>query len=120
MPTSIAQSLMRYHYRNKLVNHVPNFVTETLKKLPATEQVLVSKQASYVGHFDSPKNALALLKNIEPQHTQSLAHTKAIAGVYEQLNDKQNAQAYYQKALQLAKQQGAKQWQLNILAAKIN
>ena len=111
---------MRYHYRNKLVNNVPNFVTETIKQLPATEQVLVSKQASYVGHFDSPKNALALLKAIEPQHTQSLAHTKAIAGVYEQLNDKQNAQIYCKKALQLAKQQGAKQWQLNILAAKVN
>ena len=55
---------MRYHYRNKLVNNVPNFVTETIKQLPATEQVLVSKQASYVGHFDSPKNALALLKRL--------------------------------------------------------
>lgn len=120
IPTSVAHMLMRYHYRNNLVDKVPQFIESTVKALPQSSQVLVAKQASYVGHFDSPKNALALLKGAEKAHAHSIEHLKAIAGVYEQLGEQQNAQTYYKKALELGKKQQVAQWHLNILAAKVN
>lgn len=120
IPNSVAQNLMRYHYRNQLVDNVPEFIASAINALPQSSQVLVAKQASYAGHFDSPKAALSILKESESQHGESISHLKAIAGVYEQLGDSKNAQQYYKKALTLAKNQNAQQWQLNILAAKIN
>ncbi|MFY8350574.1 alpha/beta hydrolase [Pseudoalteromonas sp. SSM20] len=119
IPTNVAHSLMRYHYRNNLVEKVPEFIKNAKQTLPQSSQVLTAKQASYVGHFDSPKNALALLKGAEKEHEYSIEHLKAIAGVYEQLGEQQNAQTYYKKALALGEKQQVAQWQLNILAAKV-
>lgn len=119
IPTNVAHSLMRYHYRNNLIDKVPAFIQNAKQTLPQSSQVLTAKQASYVGHFDSPNNALALLKGAEKEHAHSIEHLKAIASVYEQLGEQQNAQAYYKKALALAEKQQVAQWQLNILAAKV-
>ncbi len=119
IPGSVAQSLMRYFYRNKQVEKIPQFVQQTLTMLPQSQQIIVSKQASYAGHFDSPEMALAILKGIENDQQHSISYLKDVAKTYQQLNQPQKAKLYYKKALNLALKQNANQWQLNIIKEKL-
>lgn len=119
MPSTSVQELFRRHYRNKNVALLPTFITETIKKLPASKQALITMQAKYVAHFDSPKASLPLLLKVEKEFAQSIDHLKAIASTYERLEDKGMAHKYYQKALAVAEKQKANQWQFNIINAKL-
>ena len=119
IPKSAIKAAVRMHYKAGLVQDLPNFIQYASEQLPTSKQAFIAMQASYAGHFDSPKTALALLKSVEVEFKHSIDHIKAIAGVYEQLADITSAHHYYQRALVVAKQQKAQQWQLNILHAKI-
>lgn len=119
MPSTSVQELFRRHYRNKNVTVLPTFIAETIKKLPASKQALITMQAKYVAHFDSPKASLPLLLKVEKEFSQSIDHLKAIASTYEKLEDKAMAHKYYQKALVVAEKQKANQWQFNIINAKL-
>lgn len=119
IPKAAIKAAIRMHYKAGLVQELPNFIQYASEQLPASKQAFIAMQASYAGHFDSPKTALALLKAVEVEFKHSIEHIKAIAGVYEQLADMTSAHHYYQRALVVAKQQKAQQWQVNILHAKI-
>ncbi len=119
MPSTSVQQLFRHHYRQKQVDKLPDFIERTSQKLPASKQALVAMHAKYVGHFESPKAALALLTSVEDEFSQSMAHIKAIADNYEQLKNTKMARKYYQKAQLLAKEQNVNQWQINIIEAKL-
>ena len=119
MPSTSVQELFRRHYRNKNVASLPRFIAKTIKKLPASKQALITMQAKYVAHFDSPKASLPLLIAVEKEFSQSIDHLKAIASTYEKLEDKGMAHKYYQKALVVAEKQKANQWQFNIIQAKL-
>ncbi|PKH86038.1 alpha/beta hydrolase [Colwellia sp. Bg11-28] len=119
MPSTSVQEIFRRHYRNKNAASLPTFIEETIKKLPASKQALITMQAKYVAHFDSPKASLPLLIAVEKEFSQSIDHLKAIASTYEKLEDNGMAHEYYQKALVLAEKQKANQWQFNIINAKL-
>jgi len=120
IPTPSIKAMVRYHYRNDKVTELGKFIEHAIKKLPASKQAFIAMQASYVGHFDSPKAALVLLTEVEQEFAQSIEHVKAIANTFEQLDNKKMALKYFQKAQVLAKEQQANQWQLNIIQAKLN
>ena len=119
MPSASVQELFRRHYRNKNVASLPNFIAETIKELPASKQALITMQAKYVAHFDSPKASLPLLTAVEKEFSQSIDYLKALASTYEKLEDKAMAHKYYQKAFVAAEKQKANQWQFNIINAKL-
>ncbi|MEI8607332.1 hypothetical protein [Pseudoalteromonas sp. B160] len=81
---------------------------------------MLIKYASFVEHYESPSAALAILKKSESEFSHSIDYLKAIASTYSQLKDPEKTKKYYQKALELAKEQNVNQWQLNILEAKIH
>jgi predicted alpha/beta superfamily hydrolase len=119
MPSTSVQELFRRYYRNKKADQLPDFIAQTIEKLPESKQALIAMYAYYAGHYDSPKSALTLLTNVEQEFSESIEHIKAIAVVYEKLNDKNMAHRYYQKALVLANKQQVNQWQFNIINAKL-
>lgn len=119
MPSAVVHLLIRQHYRQKKADVLPQFIASTIKASPASEQVLITKQASFASYYDSPENALALLKASEAEFVNNIDYLTAIADLYQQLKDKTAAQDYYQKAWQLAKKQKVNQWQLNIIQAKL-
>jgi len=119
IPASVVHIMIRKHYRQKKGDKLPEFIANAVARYPESKQILITKQASFAGHYDSPKSALSLLKSVESEFSSSIEHMKAIAATYEQSNDKVAAQRYYQKALKLAKDQNANQWQLNIIQAKL-
>ncbi|MCP4991210.1 MAG: hypothetical protein GY928_35690 [Colwellia sp.] len=98
IPAASIRAMIRFHYRNKKEAELGDFIEQAIKNLPASKQAMIAMQASYVGHFDSPKAALTLLTNVEQEFSQSIEHIKAIAVIYEQLEDKKMALKYYQKA----------------------
>ncbi len=120
IPAASIRAMIRFHYRNKKEAELGDFIEQAIKNLPASKQAMIAMQASYVGHFDSPKAALTLLTNVEQEFSQSIEHIKAIAVIYEQLEDKKMALKYYQKAQVLAAKQNANQWQVNIIQAKLD
>ncbi len=119
IPTGSIRSMVRSFYRSNKPTELTDFIKLASIKLPASKQALILMQASYVGHFDSPKVAMTLLKSFEDDFSQSIEYVKTIAATYEQLNDKSLAQKYYKKALELARKQQANQWQVNIINARI-
>ena len=119
IPSTSIRQLVRKFYREKQVDKLPSFIEYASQKLPASKQALIEMQARYVGHFESPKAALPLLLEVEAEFSQSIDYTKAIASTYERLEDNSMALKYYQKAQQLAKEQHANQWQVNIIQAKL-
>ena len=119
IPPSVAHIIVRQHYRQKKADVLPQFIAKAIERSPASKQVLLIKQASFLGYYDSPKKALSLLKSNESDFSDSIEYLKAIASTFEKLEDKEAAKRYYQKALELAKTQHANQWQLNIIQAKL-
>jgi len=119
IPASVVHIMIRKHYRQKKVDELPEFIANAIARFPESKQVLIAKQASFAGHYDSPESGLSLLKSVESEFSSSIEHMKAIAASYEQSNDKAKALHYYKKALKLAKEQNANQWQLNIIQAKL-
>ena len=119
IPASVVHIMIRQHYRQKKVDDLPEFIANAIARSPESKQILIAKQASFAGHYDSPKSALLLLKSVEFEFSSSIEHMKAIAATYEQSNDKAAALRYYKKALKLAKDQNTNQWQLNIIQAKL-
>ncbi len=119
LPSTSIKAAVRYHYRQKQIETLPTFIEFACKELPKSKRAFIAMQASYAGHFDSPKSALSLLKNVEVEFKHSIEHIKSIASTYEQLNDLGTAHHYYQRALVVAMQQKVQQWQLNIINAKI-
>ncbi len=119
LPSASTKAAVRYHYRQKQIEKLPKFIESASQKLPASKRAFIAMQASYAGHFDTPQAALALLKSVEVEFKHSIEHIKSIAATYEQLNDIETAHHYYQRALVVAMQQKAQQWQLNIINAKI-
>lgn len=119
IPTPSVKAMVRYFYRHKKAKQLNEFINETAKILPASEEALIKMQASYVGHFDSPKSALTILQNASPKFTQSVDFLKTLADSYQQNKQADKAQRYYRKALKLARQQDANQWLINIIEAKI-
>jgi predicted alpha/beta superfamily hydrolase len=119
IPTGSIKAMIKHFYRQKLTAELPEFIDQAIKRLPASKQAFIAMQASYVGHFESPKAALVILKAVEEEFSQSIAHLKAIAGTYAQVGNKRMAYQYYKKALVVAKKQKANQWQLNIINAKL-
>ncbi len=119
IPAAVVHLLIRQHYRQKNADALPQFIADTIKSSPASKQVLITKQASFVSYYDSPESALALLKANEAEFVNNIDYLMAIADLYQQLKDKAAAQQYYQKAMQLAKKQKVNQWQLNIIQAKL-
>ncbi len=119
IPASIVHVMIRQHYRQKIADALPAFIKNAVERFPESKQLLIAKQASFVGYYDSPESALSLLKNVETEFANSIEHMKAIASIYEQLKDNASAQDYYKKALTLAQQQKVNQWQVNIIQAKL-
>ncbi len=115
MPALISHIMIRQHYRQKISDKLPAFVDDLVARLPASKQSFIAKQASFVGHYATQEDALALLLKHETEFSQSIDYQKAIAGTYKQMKNEQLAKTYYQKALELAKAQNVAQWQLNIL-----
>jgi predicted alpha/beta superfamily hydrolase len=119
IPSASIKSMVRHYYRHDKIEQLPQFIEEAVKKIPASKQAIIAMQASYAGHFDTPKAALILLKAVEKEFENTIEHIKSIASTYEQLDDQVMALRYYNKALVLAKKQHASQWQFNIINAKI-
>ena len=119
IPPSVVHIIVRQHYRQKKADVLPQFIAKAIERSPASKQVLLTKQASFLSYYDSPKKALSLLKSNESEFSDSIEYLKAIASTFEKLEDKEAAKRYYQKALELAKTQHANQWQLNIIQAKL-
>jgi len=119
MPTPSIKSAIRYFYRQEETGDIPAFMSKVQKELPASEQGFIIMLASYVGHFDSPKEALKILKKTEKKFNHSIEYLKSIASTYEQLGDKNLASKYYEKARNLADSYKSNQWQINIIKAKL-
>jgi len=119
IPTPSIKSAIRYFYRQDRQADIPAFMAKMKKKLPSSEQAFIIMQASYAGHFDSPKAALKVLQNTEKRFDYSVEYTKSIAATYMQLDNTDLAIDYYTKALTLAKAYKANQWQINIIEAKL-
>ncbi|WP_057832321.1 alpha/beta hydrolase [Colwellia sp. TT2012] len=119
IPSAVVHIFIRQHYRQKNADALPQFISNTINSSPASKQVLLTKQASFVSYYDSPESALALLKTNEAEFVNNIDYLMAIADLYQQLKDKETSQQYYQKAMQLAKKQKVNQWQLNIIQAKL-
>lgn len=120
IPASVVHIMIRQHYRQKKADQLPAFITAAMENFPASRQVLLIKQASFVGYYDSQEAALALLLKHESEFSQSRDYYKALAGTYEQLKQADKAKTSYQKALKLAEMQNANLWELNILRAKLH
>jgi predicted alpha/beta superfamily hydrolase len=119
IPTPSIQAAIRYFYRHKKSAEIPEFMINVKNELPASEQGFIMMWASYVGHFESPEAALALLLKSETDFKYSVEYIKSIASTYEQLGNKKLASNYYEQALKLGKSYKANQWQLNIIKAKL-
>ncbi len=119
IPSASIKAAVRYHYRQKQEAKLTTFIESATQKIPASKQAFIAMQAKYASHFDSPTTALALLKSVEVEFKHSIAHIKSIALTYERLNEIETAHHYYQRALVVAMQQRAQQWQLNIIHEKI-
>jgi len=119
IPTPSVRSAIRYFYRQKKVDKIDAFMAKVKKELPASEQAFIRIQASYAGHYDSPKSALKILQSAENRFKHSIEYIKSIAGTYMQLNNTEMATRYYTKALTLATTYNANQWQINIIEAKL-
>lgn len=120
IPSASIKTMVRKHYRQKKEQDLPGFIDYASKALPKSKRSLISMQASYAGHFDTVKTELALLKAVEVEFKHNIEHIKSIASAYEKLGDTKTAHHYYQRALVVALQQKAQQWQLNIINAKIS
>lgn len=120
IPASVFHIVIRQHYRQKNAEALPQFIAKAIKQSPVSKQTLLIKYASFVEHYESPSAALAILKKSESEFSHSIDYLKAIASTYSQLKDSEKTKKYYQKALELAKEQNVNQWQLNILKAKIH
>jgi len=119
MPTPSIKSAIRYFYMNKKTNELDDFMGKVKQTHPASEQAFIIMQASYVSHLNTPKTAVALLKSLESKFYTSIENLKNIAMTYEQLKNDKSAISYFEKALKLAKEQQANQWQISILEAKL-
>jgi len=119
IPAGVVHIMLRQHYRQKKADQVADFIAGAIKRFPASKQVLVTKFASFIGYYQSPEAALGKLKSYEADFAYSLEYMKALAATYEQVKNSQLAKEHYQKALELAKAQGANLWQLNIIRAKL-
>lgn len=117
IPTGIAHILMRQHYRQNKANELPSFIANTIETLPESKATILMKYASFVGHYDTKEAALEILLAHQAEFVSSIAFHKAIAATYKQLGQDDKAKRHYQKALGLAQQQKAAQWQLNIIEA---
>jgi tetratricopeptide (TPR) repeat protein len=119
IPTPSVKAAIRSFYRQKKTDDIPAFMEKVKSELPASEQAFILMLASYTGYFDSPKSALEILLESEERFKHSLEYIKNIASTYAQLEKKQLAVNYYEKALRLAKQYKKNQWQINIIEAKL-
>jgi predicted alpha/beta superfamily hydrolase len=119
MPTANIQGVIRSYYRQNKQADIPALMSKIKNELPASEQAFTLMYASYVGHYDSAKAALKVLKAFESRFASSVEYIKSIAVKYEQLSQPKMAFGYYEKAMKLAKQQHANQWQINIIEAKL-
>ncbi|MFT4929810.1 MAG: putative alpha/beta superfamily hydrolase [Phenylobacterium sp.] len=119
IPGPSIRAVIRSFYGQKNQADIPALISRIKKELPTSEQAFILTYASYVGHYDSPAAALAILQASESRFAHSLEYIKSIAGQYQKLNKRQKAFDYYQKAMKLAKQHHANQWQINIIAAKL-
>lgn len=119
IPTPSIKSAIRYFYRQEKTGDIPAFMSEVQKELPASEQGFIIMLASYVGHFDSPEEALKILQKTEKKFNHSVEYLKSIASTYEQIGNKNSAFKYYEKAQNLAESYKSNQWQLNIIKAKL-
>ncbi|MCL1123227.1 alpha/beta hydrolase [Shewanella surugensis] len=119
IPTPSVRAAISYFYRNKKQADINQFMLRVNKELPASEAAFVMMLASYVGHFDSPQAGVERLLDKEENFKHSIEFIKAIAVAYEKAKDNKLAFDYYQKALTLAKEQNANQWQVNIIEAKL-
>ncbi|MCP4988280.1 MAG: alpha/beta hydrolase [Colwellia sp.] len=119
IPTLSIKSAIRYFYRQEKTGDIPAFMSKIQEELPASEQGFTIMLASYVGHFDSPEEALKILQKTERKFNHSVEYLKNIASTYEQVGDKNLASKYYKKALSLAKTYESNQWKINILEAKL-
>ncbi|PAJ72590.1 esterase [Pseudoalteromonas sp. NBT06-2] len=119
IPTPSIKSAIRYFYINKKVTELDGFMEKAIQVLPASERDFLIMQASYVSHFISPEAALVLLKSAENKFDTSVEYLKNIATTYEQLKETKSATVYFEKALSLAKEQNANQWQISIIEAKL-
>ena len=120
IPSASIKTMIRNHYRQNKQQDLPAFIDKASKLLPESKRSLIAMQASYAGHFDSAEAELALLKSVEVEYKHVIEHIKSIANSYEKLGDNKTAHHYFQRALVVAMQQKAQQWQLNIINAKIN
>jgi predicted RNA polymerase sigma factor len=119
IPSPSIRAMIRYFYQQKKTAEIADFMTQVKHMLPASEAAFVAMYASYAGHFDSPQSGLKILQKAERRFAGSVDYLKSIAVLYEQLKKPQQAFEYYDNALQLAKKQQARQWQINILEAKL-
>lgn len=119
IPTPSIKSAIRYFYRQKNTDEIPTFMAKVKNVLPASEQGFIIMQASYLGHFESPEAALKILLKSEADFNYSVEYLKSIASTYEQLENKELAFSYYEKAFKLAKSYESNQWQINIIKAKL-
>jgi predicted alpha/beta superfamily hydrolase len=119
IPTPSIKSAIRYFYRQKRAEEIPEFMSKIKKYLPASEQGFIIMQASYVGHFDSAESALKILQKSENRFENSIEYTKNIASTYMQLKNSKMAHIYYEIALKLARKYNSNQWQINIIKAKL-
>lgn len=119
IPTPSIKSAIRYFYRQERTGDIPAFMSKIQKELPASEQGFTIMLASYVGHFDSPEEALKILQKAEKKFNHSVEYLISIASTYEQIGDQNLASKYYEKALNLAESYKNNQWKINILEAKL-
>ncbi|WP_299005520.1 alpha/beta hydrolase-fold protein [uncultured Shewanella sp.] len=119
IPTASIRAAIRYFYRNEKQADISDFMQKVKQELPSSEAAFVIMLASYRGHFESPQAGITLLLSREKEFDHSIEYIKAIAVAYEKADNQELAFDYYQKALNLAKNQYANQWQINIIEAKL-
>lgn len=119
IPTASIRAAIRYFYRNEKQADITAFMQKVKQELPSSEAAFVMMLASYRGHFDSPQAGITFLLSREADFSRSVEYIKAIAVAYEKADNQKLAFDYYQKALKLAKNQQANQWQMNIIEAKL-
>ena len=111
--------MIRQHYRQGIADQLPAFIEQAGKRFPASKAILLIKQASFKGHYESQQQALNLLLTHEQAFAHSIDYQKAIAATYKAVKDEAKAQHYYRVALKLVQQQNAGQWQRNIIEANL-
>ena len=115
IPSGIVHILIRQHYRQDRANQLSSFISSVIKQMPASASIMLIKQASFVGFYDSKEAALGILLAREAEFSDSIEYQKAIANTYKQLDNMAKAKLHYQRALKLAKKQKVAQWQFNII-----